>query len=100
MAKSGCTCEYNKAHESFISKFSNRRYLEQHHLIPLMYADDFDYSIDIEENVVSLCSNCHNEIHYGINAEKIIKKLYNERKDSLEKAGICISLDWLLEKYK
>ncbi len=100
LAKSGCQCEYNNSHESFICRSSGRKYLELHHLIPLTYADEFDYSIDIEENIVALCSNCHNEIHYGIDAEKIIKKLFEDRKDALSKAGINITLEWLLEKYK
>lgn len=100
LSKSGCQCEYDNSHKSFICKSSGRKYLEQHHLIPLNYADEFEYSIDIEENVVSLCSNCHNEIHYGAESSKIVEKLYEERKEALEKAGIKISLEWLLEKYK
>ena len=64
------------------------------------FADDFEYSIDMEENVVSLCSNCHNEIHYGADSERIIKKLFEERKDALSKAGIKVTEDWIINVYK
>lgn len=100
LSKSGCKCEYDNSHKSFICKSSRRIYLEQHHLIPLNFADDFEYSIDIEENVVSLCSNCHNEIHYGADSERIIKKLFEERKDALSKAGIKVTEDWIINVYK
>ncbi len=61
-------CEIDNMHRTFIRKKSSIPYTEAHHLIPLSYQDYFEYSLDIEENIVSLCSNCHNEIHYGINA--------------------------------
>lgn len=93
-------CECNNDHESFIRKNDGVRYTEAHHLIPMAYQGDFEYSIDIEENIVSLCSNCHNEIHYGANAETLISKLYNERKEYLKKKKIEISLEQLLSYYK
>lgn len=65
----------------------------------MAYQDKFEYSIDIEENIVSLCSNCHNEIHYGENARNLIEKLYYERKSLLEKKNIYISLEELLSFY-
>ena len=65
----------------------------------MAYQDRFDYSIDIEENIVSLCSNCHNEIHYGENTKELIKKLYYERKALLEKKHIYVSLAELLSFY-
>lgn len=39
------------------------------------------------------------EKHYGKNADVLIKKLYWKRKGDLEKAGICISLEKLLNIY-
>lgn len=58
------------------------------------------YSLDVEANIVSLCSNCHNKIHYGQNAAELVTKLYELRKSELEKCNINISLDELLELYK
>ena len=56
-------------------------------------------SLDREENIVSLCSNCHNEIHYGRDAMVLIEKLYSDRKELLESIGITITLGELLEMY-
>ena len=93
-------CEIDSDHPTFIRKNSDRPYTEPHHLVPIEYADSFDVSLDVEENIVSLCSNCHNEIHYGRDAKLLVEKLYNERKDALKSVGIVISLDELLEMYE
>lgn len=92
-------CEINNKHYTFLRKNDNLPYTEPHHLIPMAYQDKFSYSIDIEENIVSLCSNCHNEIHYGKDAKSLIVKLYNDRKNLLAKKKIKISLEKLLSYY-
>ena len=74
-------------------------YMEPHHLVPLAFSDSFDVSLDVEENVVSLCSTCHNCIHYGSDAAKLIEKLYKQRKDLLKQVGIEVTLDELLDMY-
>ena len=65
--------------------------MEGHHLIPLEFEYLFPYSLDVEENVVSLCSVCHDEIHHCVNYKELINKLYEERKDDLKKCGIEIN---------
>ena len=95
----GYKCEFDESHKSFISKATGLPYMEAHHLIPMEYYNYFDVSIDVEENIVSLCSNCHREIHHGKDASDIVKKLYNQRKSYLKKAGIDISLNQLLIWY-
>lgn len=93
-------CENNIQHECFTRRSNGMPYTEVHHLAPLCYYDDFEnVSLDVPENIVSLCSNCHNEIHYGKNADQLITTLYNERKAKLLAAGIDISLDELLNMY-
>lgn len=92
-------CEINDEHYTFLRKNTDIPYTEPHHLIPMAYQEEFDYSIDIEENIISLCSNCHNEIHYGKNAKCLIVKLYNERKNLLDKKKIVIQLEKLLSYY-
>lgn len=71
------------SHPTFIRKKSDKKYTEPHHLIPMAFSDEFDVSLDVEENIVSLCSNCHNQIHYGKDADVLLRKLYEERKDEL-----------------
>ncbi len=61
--------------------------------------DQFDVSLDVEENIISLCSNCHNEIHYGENADRLVRELYGKRKEHLEKVGIVVSEENLLAMY-
>lgn len=92
-------CECNPNHKTFIRKNSDKPYTESHHLIPMQYSNQFDYSLDTEVNIVSLCSNCHNLIHYGKDADKLIKLLYKSRSKYLEMAGIGISEENLLRLY-
>ena len=99
LRNAGHKCENNVAHECFIRRSSGMPYTEVHHLIPLAYHYKFEKSLDIPENIVSLCSNCHNEIHYGKDADSLIKKLFEERKEKLHEAGIEITIEELLEMY-
>lgn len=99
LARANFCCEFNPEHETFIRKNSDKNYTEAHHLVPLEYQENFQYSLDVEANIVSLCSNCHNKIHYGKDTKELIQKLYETRKNELEKCGIKISLEELLEMY-
>ena len=92
-------CEIGTDHPSFIRKNSNKKYTEPHHLIPMAFSDEFSVSLDVEENIVSLCSNCHNQIHYGRDAVDLLKQLYEERKDVLDSVGIKVTLERLLQMY-
>ena len=40
-----------------------------------------------------------NQIHYGKDADVLLRKLYEERKNALASAGIIITLERLLEMY-
>ncbi|WP_335871099.1 HNH endonuclease [Bacillus sp. 2205SS5-2] len=92
-------CEYNSEHPTFIRKRDGNPYTEPHHLIPLSCHSDFPYSLDVEENIVSLCSHCHNLLHYGVNIEGVLKRLYEQRKDLLKQVGIEITFEKLLTYY-
>ncbi len=93
-------CEYDNTHDCFIRKKSPVGYTEPHHLIPMCQQNNFQVSIDVEANIISLCSNCHNKIHYGKDYQTILISLYNQRKERLKKAGIDISLTQLVSYYK
>lgn len=93
-------CEIDVEHPTFIRRNSDKEYTETHHLVPMAYSDRFEVSLDVEENIVSLCSNCHNEIHYGRDAADLIKQLYDLRKSALESVKIKVTLEELLEMYK
>lgn len=92
-------CEIDNNHSTFKRKIDDLPYVEAHHLIPLSFQSDFEFSLDVEENIVSLCSNCHNEIHYGKNAKELIEFLYNKRKNLLKNKEIDVTLEQLYKYY-
>lgn len=92
-------CEVDEKHPSFTRKNINLQYTEPHHLIPMSYQESFENSLDVEANIVAMCSNCHNQIHYGAGSEKLIEELYIKREEELKQAGIPISLENLLSLY-
>lgn len=99
LKNSGYKCEINPKHITFYRKSDGKPYVEPHHIIPMAKQDDFNYSLDIPQNIVSLCSNCHNEVHYGINGKSLIEKIYEKRKNELRNMHIEISLEKLLSYY-
>lgn len=97
----GYVCEIDGGHKLFKRKNSEINYTEPHHLVPLYAAEDFpEIDLDREQNVVSLCSHCHNLLHYGADSDDALLILYKKRKDLLEKIGIKIKLEELKKYYK
>lgn len=93
-------CEVDKSHFVFIRRNSPNNYTEPHHLIPLSAYRDFPgIDLDREQNIVSLCSNCHNLLHYGLEYKGVLYDLYQQRKALLEEIGIKISFEKLLSYY-
>ena len=99
LKKANHKCEVDSEHEVFLRRNVDVGYTESHHLVPMAYSDIFDVSLDVEENMVSLCSHCHNLLHYGKDFERVLEKLYYERVNHLNKVGIYISFDQLREMY-
>ena len=99
LAHANYECEIDSKHPTFIRKKGDRKYTEPHHFIPMAFTEKFEVSLDVEENIVSLCSNCHNQIHYGKDADVLLQKIYEERKEILEEVGLKIEIRRLLEMY-
>lgn len=99
LALAGYVCELDCGVELFIAKDGIHTYTEGHHLIPLSFQKKFAKSLDVEANVISLCPACHRKLHYGINPEKALEKLYLKRIDRLKKCGIVLSFEQLLLMY-
>ncbi|MEH7072877.1 hypothetical protein V7121_16630 [Neobacillus drentensis] len=93
-------CEFDDTHLTFTRRNSDLSYTEPHHLVPITYHNNFEVSLDVEENIVSLCCNCHKQIHLGKGFEVMLEKLHNDRKDLLTRVGIDITLDELIKLYK
>lgn len=49
---------------------NGRLYLEVHHLIQLA-----DGGADTINNCIAICPNCHRELHYGANRDKLVKDI-------------------------
>ncbi len=95
-------CEFDFLHKTCIAKSNKKSYVEAHHLIPFSERSKFNLSIDILENIVSLCPNCHRKIHLAEDSERLdlLGKIFNERSEKLNKAGILINEDDLFGFYK
>lgn len=99
IVKANYLCEVNNNHLSFIRKTNEKNYTEAHHLIPLRFQKDFQYNLDVPANMISLCSNCHNNLHYGADIKELLDKLYLMKKEELKKYKIDCGIDKLYEYY-
>ncbi len=99
--RSNYNCQFDPSHTTFISKSDKKEYVEGHHLIPFSKRKDFDVNIDIVDNIICLCPNCHRKIHLSVDEERntIIEKLFNSRKDILSEQGIFLKLEDLQSLY-
>lgn len=96
------TCELDNDHVTFQNKKNDKNYVEGHHLIPMKLQKDFEYSIDVPENIVCLCPNCHRLLHNAKpkDRDSYLKLLYDERMIVLkEKRGVSISFKALCSAY-
>ncbi|MCV5540417.1 HNH endonuclease, partial [Escherichia coli] len=53
--KAGYRCEVDNDHPTFRRRNSPLHYTEPHHIVPMSRQDAFDTSLDVEENIISLC---------------------------------------------
>lgn len=94
-------CEVNHKHETFIAKKTGKSYVEAHHLIPMKFQDDYNVSIDVPENIISLCPNCHRAFHSAQNdlKKKILQFFINKRQILLKERKVFINEQELFEMY-
>lgn len=94
----GYQCNIDGNHESFIAK-NGKTYMEAHHLIPMSAQDDFENSLDVDANIISLCPVCHRKLHHGIDIDDDLRRLFNSRVELLKQSGIEITLVDLKKYY-
>lgn len=94
-------CENSKIHSTFISKKSGHQFVEAHHLIPMEYQGEYDCSIDVPENIISLCPNCHRAFHNSKDylKKELLLKFFTLREKGLATRGIQIKLSKLFNYY-
>lgn len=102
LSASSYQCEFEPAHQTFVSKARKQQYTEAHHLVPMSLQGAFQNSLDVEANVVGLCPLCHKLLHLGmpVDKEPLLKKLFAERQNRLQSAGIPMTLKDLFTHYK
>lgn len=85
LSRSGYLCEIDPAHQSFLRRDGITLYMEPHHLIPMALTVFFGVDLDREQNIFSLCSNCHNQIHYGAKEDvrRLVAKLFLSREHEI-----------------
>lgn len=94
-------CENDVSHKTFISAKTGRQFVEAHHLIPMEFQDKFEVSIDVPENIISLCPNCHRSFHSSLrhNQEILIRKFFSVRSSQLNPRGIDLTVEEILKFY-
>ena len=100
------SCEKEYQHETFISKKTQQKYMEAHHLIPACFQkevwDKYHINIDCVENLVSLCPTCHKAIHYGTKdvQREMISELFARCAPKYKAIGLNITLEEIFKFYK
>lgn len=103
LSRAGYLCEVDSTHQSFLRRDGTTLYMEPHHLIPMSLTDFFGVDLDREQNIFSLCSNCHNQIHYGVkeDVQRLVAKLFLSREQEIcAILGRTISIEELYRIYK
>lgn len=101
LSNAGFRCEVDGSHASFKSERTGERFVEAHHLFPMGVQAKFQVSLDVPENIISLCPTCHRMLHHGVRAEKrpVLTKLWKQRSGGLVLRGISEPLNDLLRCY-
>lgn len=81
MELSNYKCEFEPKHNLFISRYSHAPYLEAHHLLPISLQKSHKQSLDVLDNIFSLCPFCHRAVHHAEKefARQIIHTLIEHR---------------------
>ena len=101
LEKSNYMCEIDNSHSTFVSKTTGQMFMEAHHLIPMSKQGEFEFSLDVESNIVCLCPNCHRMFHHGRSDDlrTAIEQLHNERASGFKEQLIHISREDLMSIY-
>lgn len=96
-------CELNPDHETFEDKDGNP-YVEVHHFVPLSFQDEYIWcgqSLDIIENLMCLCPNCHAKFHHSSKDTtlELLEDLYESKIEKIATAGLKITFERLKEAY-
>ena len=97
----GYVCE-NCGNGTFTARSTGHDFMEPHHLIPISKQGLYTQDVDITQNLICLCPNCHSKIHYGVKSdvELMLKQFLAARQNALAvQGGIVIDESTLLAYY-
>jgi len=83
------SCAIDKEHFTFISK--GQPYVEGHHAVPMFQQKNYEFTIDDVDNIISLCPNCHREVHSADEKNTILQKVYQKSEAFMVKNSISLN---------
>lgn len=91
------------AHElNYFHTKKQRVYLEGHHMVQMENSKFFEKDVDVVENIIPVCPNCHRKLH-NANSEVVLRMLNtyynNSNKKDLIRKGIFVDIDTLARFY-
>lgn len=105
LVKANYLCDCNDAKHFYFESVELDNYVEGHHIIPMNrqqeYYSDSSINLDIPNNIVPLCPNCHSQIHLGSRHArlKIISEIYVRNKTKLLSINPDLTLSILASYY-
>lgn len=95
-------CEVDPNHTTFVARSTGQNFVEAHHLIPMNQQNAFMVSLDVADNIIALCPNCHRQVHHGRtkNRAEIAARLFKKREVGLKRMGISVELTRIREIYR
>lgn len=92
LAHASYSCELFPKYPTFISRNSNKPFLEAHHLIPMREQKSFEVNLDTPQNICVLSPFAHRKIHHA--AFDVIlpdlKQLITKRAELLEQLSLIV----------
>ena len=105
LKKANYTCNCHDKLHFYFESVDLHNYVEGHHIVPMNrqeeYYFDKNINLDIPNNVVPLCPNCHCQIHFGSRQAriKIISELFVRNKEKLQSFDPKLTLSVLASYY-
>lgn len=97
-----CQCDSDIHKKMYFKNKNGKIYLEGHHIIQMENSKFFKNSLDVVENIIPLCPNCHCKLHNAESKEvmKMLDVIYrNIDKKAFMKQGIFVDENTLRSFY-
>lgn len=102
-AKYFCNCHNSK--HSYFESVALHNYVEGHHIIPMNRQEEYYFNyrvnLDVADNIIALCPNCHCQIHLGSRRArlKMLGEIFVRNFSKLHNINDKISLSLLASYY-